>query len=135
MPALLDLAGPSNESLVGGQVAALRAGPGKLVCANGSISATVSQKDTGGSHDALLYIVVVLSFYAFAMIVLMVKYIRRENQEAELTFYYTEFIKREKFQHSTYKTQREVDAVRRTLETLETLETVYKPAEYRVTAV
>ena len=47
--------------------------------------------------DALLYIVIVLMFYAVAMVMLMVKYVRREEEDAMLDFYYTEFVKREDF--------------------------------------
>ena len=56
------------------------------------VHTNVSREDS--DLDALFYIVVVLAFYAFAMVVLMVKYIRRENQEAELAFYFDEFIQR-----------------------------------------
>jgi UDP-N-acetyl-D-mannosaminuronic acid transferase (WecB/TagA/CpsF family) len=37
-------------------------------------------------------------FYALSIIILMVKYIRRERQEAEIDSYYFEFVTREKFQ-------------------------------------
>lgn len=56
-----------------------------------------------GSLDALLYIVIVLMFYAFSIIILMVKYIRREREEANLRSYYHEFVAREKFKCAQYK--------------------------------
>lgn len=55
------------------------------------------------SYDALLYIIVVLSFYAMSMVLLMIKYIRREEEEISLDFYYTEFVKREKFRTANFK--------------------------------
>ena len=50
------------------------------------------------SNDPLFYIITVLMFYALSIIILMVKYIRRERQEAEIDSYYFEFVTREKFQ-------------------------------------
>ena len=65
--------------------------------------------------DALMYIVVVLGFYALAMVVLMVKYVRRENQESELSYYFSEFIKRDRFQCAKYQNQRNVKAMKEAL--------------------
>ncbi|XP_060085674.1 uncharacterized protein LOC132565086 [Ylistrum balloti] len=53
--------------------------------------------------DAFAYIFVVLSFYAVSMVLLMIKYIRREEEEVCLSYYYTEFVKREKFQNPIFK--------------------------------
>ena len=36
-------------------------------------------------------------FYAVAIVILMIKYMKSERNEARLTFYYEEFVKREKF--------------------------------------
>lgn len=47
------------------------------------------------SSDAYMYILFVLTFYAFSIVVLMVKYIRREREGAKLEFYYNEFVKRD----------------------------------------
>ncbi|XP_076462525.1 uncharacterized protein LOC143294890 [Babylonia areolata] len=58
-----------------------------------------------GSLDALLYIVVVLLFYAFSIVVLMVKYIRRENKEAYLRQYFDEFVARDQFQSARARNQ------------------------------
>lgn len=55
-----------------------------------------------GSLDALLYIIIVLLFYVFSIVVLMVKYIRREREEATLRNYYYEFVSRDKFQSPQY---------------------------------
>lgn len=57
------------------------------------------------SHDALLYIVVVLLFYALSMVILMIKYIRREREEAEMANYYAEYVSREKFRTPRYEIQ------------------------------
>ena len=56
-----------------------------------------------GSLDALLYIVIVLLFYAFSIIILMVKYVRREREEASLRNYYHEFVSRDKFKSPQYR--------------------------------
>ena len=45
--------------------------------------------------NAWMYILFVLTFYAFSIVVLMVKYIRREREGAKLEFYYNEFVKRD----------------------------------------
>lgn len=67
----------------------------------GLTSATLNQSDPvlkgKGSIDALLYIIIVLSFYAFSIVVLMIKYIRREKEEANLREYYHEYVSRDKF--------------------------------------
>ncbi len=47
------------------------------------------------SENAWMYILFVLMFYAFSIVVLMVKYIRREREGAKLEYYYNEFVKRE----------------------------------------
>ncbi|RUS70542.1 hypothetical protein EGW08_021695 [Elysia chlorotica] len=56
-----------------------------------------------GSLDALLYIVIVLLFYAFSIVILMVKYVRREREEASLRNYYHEFVSRDKFKSPQYR--------------------------------
>ena len=48
---------------------------------------------------------VVLLFYAFSIVVLMVKYIRRENKEAYLRQYFDEFVAREQFQSAQARNQ------------------------------
>ena len=48
---------------------------------------------------------VVLLFYAFSIVVLMVKYIRRENKEAYLRQYFDEFVAREQFQSARARNQ------------------------------
>ena len=47
------------------------------------------------SGNAYMYILFVLTFYAFSIIILMVKYIRREREGSKLEFYYNEFVKRD----------------------------------------
>jgi len=42
-----------------------------------------------------MYILFVLTFYAFSIVVLMVKYIKHEREGSKLEYYYTEFVKRE----------------------------------------
>ena len=53
--------------------------------------------------NAFWYIIIVLSFYAISMVLLMIKYIRREEEEVSLDHYYAEFVKREQFQSATIK--------------------------------
>ena len=52
-----------------------------------------TEKDEG----AFLYIVVVLCIYAICLIILLIKYVKSENREAVLNYYYQEFVKRDRF--------------------------------------
>ena len=45
-------------------------------------------------RNAYLYILFVLTFYAFSIIVLMVKYIKREREGNRYENYYAEFVER-----------------------------------------
>ena len=45
--------------------------------------------------NAYMYILFVLTFYAFSILVLMVKYIKREREGSKLEYYYQEFVKRD----------------------------------------
>ena len=83
---------------------------------NTSMATGTAEPDGKGSLDALLYIVVVLSFYAFAMIILMIKYIRRENQEAELRYIFLEFVKRDNFKDNRTEYLSEVERIRDTMD-------------------
>uniref|UniRef100_T1J9V3 Uncharacterized protein n=1 Tax=Strigamia maritima TaxID=126957 RepID=T1J9V3_STRMM len=49
---------------------------------------------SSGSH-ALIYIVVVLVAYALALIFLMMKYVRRDNNETRLSYIYDELVRRD----------------------------------------
>ena len=62
--------------------------------ANGTSSTEHSENS---DLNAFMYIVVVLLFYAVSMVFLMIKYIRREEEEATLDNYFTDFVKREQF--------------------------------------
>ena len=44
--------------------------------------------------NAYLYILFVLTFYAFSIVVLMVKYIKREREGTRYESYYAEFVER-----------------------------------------
>lgn len=57
------------------------------------------------SQDALFYIITVLMFYACSIVILLVKYVKRERQEAAFTHYYCEYVTREKFQNPLYQNQ------------------------------
>lgn len=72
-------------------------------CSDSMSSQSPPTIELAGSLDALLYIVIVLMFYAFSIVILMVKYIRREREEANLRSYYHEFVSREKFKCAQYK--------------------------------
>ena len=45
--------------------------------------------------NALVYIVAVLLFYSVSIVLLMIKYIKTEEHDCELEFYYNEFVKRD----------------------------------------
>ena len=45
-------------------------------------------------RNAYLYILFVLTFYAFSIVVLMVKYIKREREGNRYENYYAEFVER-----------------------------------------
>ena len=92
--------------------------PVMVLCSNASSVAPAAAPANKTSPDALLYIVVVLAFYALAMIILMIKYVRRENQEAQLTYYFMEFIKRDKFSSAEYQNRQDLKAVTRVLRKL-----------------
>lgn len=65
---------------------------------NGSVSSPAAHSSFAGNLDAFFYIIVVLSFYAISIVLLMIKYIRREQEETSLDYYYTEYVKRTWFQ-------------------------------------
>ncbi|KAK2168891.1 hypothetical protein LSH36_13g03044 [Paralvinella palmiformis] len=83
-------------------------------CSNATEDSGAVYRDTS-SPDAFLYFVIVLTFYAVAMTVLMVKYVRRENQEAQLSYYFHEFINRDKFNTPQYRNKQRVRVIKRTL--------------------
>ncbi|KAK6188898.1 hypothetical protein SNE40_004980 [Patella caerulea] len=77
-----------------------------VYCENGSyaeIYNSTDMNDTNHEFDAFLYIICVLSFYALSMVLLMIKYIRREEAEMSLDYYYTEFVKRDRFQCAQFQ--------------------------------
>lgn len=76
---------------------------GSYLCVNGSVVPTDRRAEDRTQLDAFLYIIIVLSFYAISMVLLMIKYIRREEEEMSLDYYYTEFVKREHFQQPHIK--------------------------------
>ena len=58
---------------------------------------TTVEPQSRSEFDAFLYIVIVLCFYAMCIVMLMVKYIKRENEEAEWDKMFTDFVKREQY--------------------------------------
>lgn len=70
-----------------------------IYCENVTITTeeTPVLSDEEADFDAFLYIIFVLSFYSLSMVFLMIKYIRREEEEMSLNLYYTEFVKRDDF--------------------------------------
>ena len=97
-------------------------------CVNGTIVNSVPKND----FDAFLYIIAVLFFYAIAMILLMVKYLRREEHEADLEFYFEEYVKREKFTSlNRHKYQSDVfKQIMRGYSQLPPLSSVYNQAKH-----
>lgn len=67
-------------------------------CAN-----VTSPKPEVVEFEAFLYIVVVIAFYATSIVFLLIKYARNDDEEQNLKYNYTEFVKREKFQTAQYK--------------------------------
>ena len=65
-----------------------------------------SAEEEAADFNALVYIVVVIMFYALSMTLLMVKYIKREREEAELDFLFNEFVKRERFNRNKQTSER-----------------------------
>lgn len=87
---------------------------GDMGSALGVTSSTVStNKHDSHEFDAFLYIIIVLSFYAISMVLLMIKYIRREEEELSLDYYYEEFVKREKFQNYRLRNLEALERTRR----------------------
>jgi len=69
---------------------------------SGTTSSIVSASSPGKMGysrdlDAFLYIIVVLSFYAISIALLMINYIRREREETILDHDYTEYVNRSWF--------------------------------------
>ncbi len=58
-------------------------------------STSSSQEHYNDSANAWMYILFVLMFYAFSIVILMIKYIRREREGSKLEYYYNEFVKRD----------------------------------------
>lgn len=56
----------------------------------------VDEKDTNELH-AFLYICVVIFFYACALAIVMIKYMKSEKSEAKFHHYYEEYVRRERF--------------------------------------
>ena len=48
-----------------------------------------------GNSGAYKYILFVLAIYSFSILILMIKYIKREREGSKLEFYYQEFVKRD----------------------------------------
>ena len=75
---------------------------------NSSVSTTRVSRT---SVNALTYIVVVLFFYSVSLVILMVKYVRREKEEADLRHYYYEFVSRDRFHSPRFQNKVYMDSV------------------------
>lgn len=94
-----------------------------LVSLNGSRceqnnEADITQTPRPTDMDAFFYIVVVLVFYASSIVLLLIKYSRKDDEEKFLSYQFSEFVKRDKFQSCTYQNRQ---ALLRTKEILATL--------------
>lgn len=70
----------------------------------GTDATTISvQPDDKVNIEAFFYIVVVLTFYATSIVLLLIKYARNDDEEVNLKYQYSEFVKRERFQTAQYK--------------------------------
>lgn len=104
----VDLASTTPQPMVTDEVLDILMG--NFSSTNDSVICSTALPDTAKqsleeSLNALMYIVVVLLFYAFSLVVLMVKYIRRENKEAYLRQCFQEFVAREQFQSAQIRNQ------------------------------
>ena len=84
-----------------------------LLSANNSATNGTDTNYDQSQFDAFIYIVVVLLFYASALVILMIKYMKGERSEARLTYYFEEFVKRETFYNRVHR-----DSVQRTKSTI-----------------
>ena len=67
----------------------------EIIRRNGTSKDHVQDRVLDDSANAYLYILFVLMFYAFSIVVLMIKYIKREREGSKLEYYYSEFVKRD----------------------------------------
>ena len=74
--------------------------PGEGCVCNGTDSVPINTEPPS-DISAFLYIVVVLSFYGLSMVLLMVKYIKRERDDAVYDHYFLEYVKRDSFNAKT----------------------------------
>ena len=81
--------------------------------------------------DAFLYIVVVLGFYASSIVLLLIKYSRKDDEEKFLNNQFSEFVKRDKFQSTTYQNRL---AVLRTQEILANIENAKNVPQIKIQA-
>jgi hypothetical protein len=63
--------------------------------------------------NAVVYIVIVLLLYATALVVIMVRYLKRERDESRLSYLYHEFVRLDLFRHQKKTTtdQEEAESV------------------------
>lgn len=67
------------------------------------VTVTNTESEDKVNVDAFFYIVVVLTFYATSIVLLLIKYSRNDYEEVNLKYQYSEFVKRERFQTAQYK--------------------------------
>ena len=79
----------------------------KIIVALNKSNCDQNNEITPGSKptdmDAFFYIIVVLGFYASSIVLLLIKYSRKDDEEKFLNHQFSEFVKRDKFQSSTYQ--------------------------------
>ena len=97
MPSVV--ADTDNSVLPGGHESHSEVSAACNCSSHGNIGATTPtvEEQSRSQFDAFLYIVIVLCFYAMCIVMLMVKYIKRENEEAEWDKMFTDFVKREQY--------------------------------------
>ncbi|XP_077981474.1 uncharacterized protein LOC144436537 [Glandiceps talaboti] len=66
-------------------------------------TSTITTQPNAETDEALLYIVAVLLFYAFSLTLLLIKYIKSENEDMKLSYLYEAFVKREDFEVAARK--------------------------------
>ena len=68
--------------------------------------------------QAFLYIVVVILFYASSIVLLLIKYARNDDEEVNLKYQYSEFVKREQFQSEQNKNMRALQRAQEVLKNM-----------------
>ena len=109
---------PRNHSLLhGNRTVNTTAVPGvKCVCVDPVTPRIQVEEEV--EIEAFMYIVVVIVFYATSIVFLLIKYARNDDEEKNLKYQYSEFVKRERFQAPQYKNKLALERTKMCLENI-----------------